>query len=151
MLGPVGESGEPLRKPEHECPSCGSKIVRRSRPSPFDKLRFLFCHVRPYRCRRCGSGRFPNSNPIVWSASPRVLDLGKNEVHVWRASLKCAPALIRRIESTLSDGFSWWLATQPGVECRGEGNPCRLWWHFLQSVIRLVSASSPRALRRLMW
>lgn len=28
---------------------------------------------------------------------------------------------------------------------------CRSWWHSLQSVIRLVSASSPTALRRLMW
>ena len=26
---------------------------------------------------------------------------------------------------------------------------CRIWWHSLQSVIRLVSASSPRSLRRL--
>jgi hypothetical protein len=30
-------------------------------------------------------------------------------------------------------------------------NLCRIWWHSLQSVIRLVSVSSPRALRLLMW
>jgi hypothetical protein len=28
---------------------------------------------------------------------------------------------------------------------------CRIWWHSLQSVIRLVSASSPRPLRRRRW
>ena len=32
-----------------------------------------------------------------------------------------------------------------------QGDLCRNSWHSLQSVIRLVSASSPRALRRLMW
>jgi len=31
------------------------------------------------------------------------------------------------------------------------GDPCTVWWHSRQSVIRLDSASSPRALRRLMW
>jgi 4'-phosphopantetheinyl transferase len=39
----------------------------------------------------------------VWSAPPKALDLGENEVHVWCASLKYAPELIRRVESTLSD------------------------------------------------
>jgi 4'-phosphopantetheinyl transferase len=38
----------------------------------------------------------------VWSAPPKALDLGENEV-VWRASLKRAPELIRRVESSLSD------------------------------------------------
>jgi len=50
-----------------------------------------------------GSDRSADSSTVVWSAPPKALDLGENEVDVWRASLKCAPELIRRVESTLSD------------------------------------------------
>jgi hypothetical protein len=51
-------------------------------------------------------------------------------------------------------GTAFWLAkpNHPvGVLCRGARENeelCRIWWHSLQSVIRLVSASLPRALRR---
>jgi 4'-phosphopantetheinyl transferase len=54
---------------------------------------------------RCpnGSCPFTNAKPVVWSPPPRVLDLCEREVHVWRASLECAPELARQLESTLSD------------------------------------------------
>ena len=45
----------------------------------------------------------PISKPVVWSLPPKVFDLCEEEVHVWRASLECAPELARQLESTLSD------------------------------------------------
>jgi 4'-phosphopantetheinyl transferase len=45
----------------------------------------------------------PISKPVVWSSPPRVFDLCEGEVHVWHASLECAPELARQLESTLSD------------------------------------------------
>jgi hypothetical protein len=58
-------------------------------------------------------GRSANSGPVVWSAPPKALDLGENEVHVWRASLKRAPELIREkivrpaFISRAIESFSW--------------------------------------------
>ena len=50
-----------------------------------------------------GSYSFPNSDPVVWSSPPNLLELCEREVHVWRASLECVPELARQLEANLSD------------------------------------------------
>jgi 4'-phosphopantetheinyl transferase len=50
-----------------------------------------------------GSCPFTDSKPIVWSSPPKALDLCEKEIHVWRASLECAPELARQLKSSLSD------------------------------------------------
>ena len=43
-----------------------------------------------------------DSNPVVWTPAPASLQLGADEVHVWRASLDCDLPVLARLEATLS-------------------------------------------------
>jgi len=43
-----------------------------------------------------------DSNPVIWTPAPASLQLGADDVHVWRASLDCDPPVLARLEATLS-------------------------------------------------
>jgi hypothetical protein len=85
--------------------------------------------------RRCpAAGKFPT--PVTSSRRATPVDFDT----------------LRRRDSELIDAK---LTTKKELNHPAVGsqlaNLCRIWWHSLQSVIKLVSASSPKALRRLMW
>ena len=48
------------------------------------------------------SGAPSASPPAVWSTQPKKLEALQNEIHIWRASLKCAPEFLRRMNAILS-------------------------------------------------
>jgi 4'-phosphopantetheinyl transferase len=43
-----------------------------------------------------------DSNPVAWSPAEVSLELGAQEVHLWRASLDCEISALSRLEATLS-------------------------------------------------
>ena len=41
------------------------------------------------------------ATPVLWSPPPKSLTLAEKELHVWRASLSCSEAALRRLKDSL--------------------------------------------------